>query len=1647
MTDGFRREAQNKLDREIGPKGERLEHDVKLEVDADTTKAKVKVTRLAEELRNKDVKLNVSVDYDGVRRAREQIDQALKSLDNKVLSFKMNPESIAAARRELKKIEKSAKVDFTFVQDEAGYQSILKKIKKIREEKNLTTTWNFKTDEKSLRRAENRARQALAQIEANKTITLSYAQNYDGIKNAIADIDKRLDALRQLKLKTKLDADSLSATKAALLSKLAVAPITVKFNEDKQGYETILSRIKELQREKAVKEIKFATDDASLEQAARDAREKIELHLRDIPAKLRAAIDAKDIEEAKHQAKELKDHIDHMKGSMQVELAGSELTSARLNYLGRDRVVNYIARVNERSVAVAEGLLKSLGGINTIGSIGKTLEGVFTKFDNYSLKMTALGTAVAALVNTFTYLGTAAFRIGEGVTQSLGLLAAAPAVLGAATVGYTIFTAAFNNFFDAFNKDPQIAKSALAELPPLARKTVESITGLYKGLANPIQERFWKRVGTTLSDSIEKLYPNLKSALLDSTDAVGDFVAGFGRSMNKLAISGDLDKMFAGFKGFFVNLSKASEPFFDAWNKFGVQGAQLLPQFGDWVAKIAVRFDNWATSLGKAGIQDMIMRGVHSLTNMWQVGGSVVDMFKAITRASGAAGSGGLAQFNLTMRRIADQMLGEPWQSRAATIFDGARKGASLLNVGFQDLLKTFGESSVWLGKVLTQLGDIGGNTLKGLSDMLGSQKYQAGITAELEGVQRLTESLRPSFKMLGDVIGDMGKVAGAVFKDMGPVINQLMTIVSNTTNTISDNLAKVAPKMLGTVRGILAALEPVVDLLATSLNGLLGLLSGVSNDFVGLGVAAAAFFAMRGLASKFFDTFKQTSTFQNMESQWVANELAAGRYVDKMKMVNGVWTNVRVPTEKFSATQAVMENVTGATGRWRDRVDELNRSMAGGNGMPTMMQQMRNMGTASIPGIQKALGGLLDFMGGPWGLGFAAAGLVIGAFAQQQADAKRHVEAMTQAIDEQTGKMSKQGLEEMAKRWTDIGEADDAIQNLMRGAKGADQTVQALGFSISDMTLELSKGGEPAKALAEKWRKLGDAMTVLENAGNARRPLDQVKADAENAANALGLTTDKLREHGISAKDVQHVADNLKYEADKATVARLVFEGLGKATGTTSIAAEQMAAAMQTIGDKSIDASGKIGAINKALDLLKGGGKMSARDAEANAQTVFQNAVSQAEAMRADILKTQGLFKQTDGMIDLTTTTGLKLRQTMASMADGVKIEAQAAYDAAIARGDGAAVAASKALEIIGGGQKKLEDFAKAAGLDTAQIQKDWDSFFGKNWELTAVFSANADKFQAAKKAVEEAGGQWNESVFMALLQANPDPAKWTLEGLQAQAVKYATDQYIAQLQAMNPQALQSILEATGQADNYKKGDYTAVMKALNSTDPGVQAAWAALMSVKGGPNGAGWKAALEAYVTALDKVEQDLQNATKPRKISIFAQVTGVDLSGIPDTIRRPTSGPGSGQANGAIYAANGMPLRGFGPTSMVNFRQFADGGFHGLKFEKPGAAKLYPGSDTWRVFAERSTGGEAFIPLAASKRGRSTQILSEVANQFGYKLQKAVQFEDGGVTTGGTRSNSGLSVHIGTYNQNSNDTVDDVGRGIMRKVRSSQLTLEGF
>ncbi|AOD23807.1 hypothetical protein IM25_21315 [Rhodococcus sp. p52] len=75
---------------------------------------------------------------------------------------------------------------------------------------------------------------------------------------------------------------------------------------------------------------------------------------------------------------------------------------------------------------------------------------------------------------------------------------------------------------------------------------------------------------------------------------------------------------------------------------------------------------------------------------------------------------------------------------------------------------------------------------------------------------------------------------------------------------------------------------------------------------------------------------------------------------------------------------------------------------------------------------------------------------------------------------------------------------------------------------------------------------------------------------------------------------------------------------------------------------------------------------------------------------------------------------------------------------------------------------------------------------------------------------------------------------------------------------------------------------------------------------------------------------------------------------------------------------------------PIWSASIRAFDQGGFRDAHIAPDGADLIR--------YAEKGTGGEAYIPLSAAKRGRSVGLTREVAHRFGFEL---VPMENGGLT----------------------------------------------
>ncbi|MFJ2579963.1 phage tail tape measure protein [Kitasatospora aureofaciens] len=118
---------------------------------------------------------------------------------------------------------------------------------------------------------------------------------------------------------------------------------------------------------------------------------------------------------------------------------------------------------------------------------------------------------------------------------------------------------------------------------------------------------------------------------------------------------------------------------------------------------------------------------------------------------------------------------------------------------------------------------------------------------------------------------------------------------------------------------------------------------------------------------------------------------------------------------------------------------------------------------------------------------------------------------------------------------------------------------------------------------------------------------------------------------------------------------------------------------------------------------------------------------------------------------------------------------------------------------------------------------------------------------------------------------------------------------------------------------------------------------------------------------------------------------------------------------EANGGILAfANG---------GISRLQAFASGSEqHIAQIARPGEMRLW---------AEPETGGEAYIPLSAAKRRRSTAILGQVADRFGYQLVPARVVAGGTTSTTSYDQSRSVQVHLHGARQSSQEQLADVVR----------------
>ncbi|MGW2739129.1 phage tail tape measure protein [Streptomyces sp. NPDC001288] len=862
-----------------------------------------------------------------------------------------------------------------------------------------------------------------------------------------------------------------------------------------------------------------------------------------------------------------------------------------------------------------------------------------------------------------------------------------------------------------------------------------------------------------------------------------------------------------------------------------------------------------------------------------------------------------------------------------------------------------------------------------------------AAISSEFNKIKGAASGMADGFKDLGKegladflhLLLTVGQLAVQVLTNLAhgaePVVAAFVGLsgegstVSSTLDTVV-TAADLAAAAVGALSAVLVPIGHIVGGLVSAFGGL----PGPIQQFVLAALLVRRIQpAMAGLATTVNGRVR--GAFRNLGEDM--------RYQQTMASAAGV------SLSRYGAAFGVLESRVPVIGRMGTA---FRTAAAEGAGFASAV---RGVTAAASVGLRGAMGGLMGAMGGPWGV--AITGLTVGlgllassqqAAAAKAAEHKANIDGLTTAMRQSNGVIDESVRQQAAQ----------TIQNtkLAGSSKSLADVMGTMGYSLSDLTDSYLGQGESVDKLADKMEALAKQKTAVAAAGTHGGGLlenqsGEAKA-AEKQASAYGAAAKALR--GLSG-DAKTAAKNAK-DLDAATLG----------TGDGASAYDRLKTAVAALADKTADADSRTRALRDALDLLSGG-SISLQAAQARVNEAITNA---NEAMKDGIDKTAGYGKallQTNGSLNTTTKNGQALFNTLNTVSDGAANAAIAAFDFAQSQ------------------NKTLPQSLKAASAEMEKARTSAIDLMG-GYGLTAT--------QAGK--VADSLGLIPGQVSILLETKGVDSTLAELVAVQAEFEKVPKAKTI-KVDALGADAKKELedigykIELIPGTREYK---ITAPTKAARAELDQL------INKLSQVPAGKTVNVALEKSraIADLNEVQQKIKQTPGAKSVTVSTlnsqalaalRAVGLKTKQLPNGHTQVYTA--NGQALGSISAVARALANLNGRTASTTITNtiitnsktyrsvhditkadggivtYADGGLnrpHGRKHFANGTenhlAEIAP-AGAWQIWAEDETGGEAYIPLAASKRRRSRAITEETIRRLGGDPHSVQWHADGNVT----------------------------------------------
>lgn len=471
--------------------------------------------------------------------------------------------------------------------------------------------------------------------------------------------------------------------------------------------------------------------------------------------------------------------------------------SRQLSWVARTRFVEYVATVNQASVASVASILAALSGGRLIKEFGTNLFDFFKDLDKNLPKVGTLFTAIIGLSGGLVGVISSVVSFTAGLSAMVPLLMVVPGFLMGTVAAIGLYAMAMAD-----------AKTELASLGP-AMGELQDITS----------SAFWSEAKAPILDLVNNLMPQMRRSFEDVGGALGSFTGALATSFDKEFADGRFEAIFATMGEGFRILETGTDSFAGAIVSLAQIGGRYFPRFATWFVGLANQFDGWLEQVSNDGRLDgWIENAIQEVKFLGQGIASAGRAFKGVWEAAQAAGALGMQDFRDSMAAFDALVNSGKGQKAMRDWFQGGRAAADSIGRAIGHIMGGWADAS----DLVQRNFEAAGRTIEQAGKMLGrlfaNRTLGVGIESMFDGFTSGLRTLEPAIDLLGEKFGTIAAFMGVMADAFAGPIRDAALLILPSADRIFRSMEPLVRELAGSLSDLLTSgdAEVLIDSLTT---------------------------------------------------------------------------------------------------------------------------------------------------------------------------------------------------------------------------------------------------------------------------------------------------------------------------------------------------------------------------------------------------------------------------------------------------------------------------------------------------------------------------------------------------------------------------------------------------------------------------------------------------------------------------------------------------------------------------------------------------------------------------------------------------------------------------------------------------------------